>query len=227
MVQLCCVPGCSNCSDRETHLSFHRLPLKRKLVLKKWIHRIGRRNLPLLETTRVCSEHFENSRGRLLRWDEVPSLKLPLLPTQVTESTSRRPLVRHIDSLDCKSSSYCNVEDETMASNADCNEVVYCGIGVNTDLIMQDIESLELKELNENLKETESKCQQQLFCVENIRDDDSKVKFYTGFTTFSALMICFNILGPSVDNLTYRSTGREVKSKKGQKRKLSPINKIV
>ena len=77
---------------------------------------------------------------------------------------------------------------------------------------MQDIESLELKmkELNENLKETESKCQQQLFCVENIRDDDSKVKFYTGFTTFSALMICFNLLGPSVDNLTYRSTRREV-----------------
>ena len=77
---------------------------------------------------------------------------------------------------------------------------------------MQDIESLELKmkELNENLKETESKCQQQLFRVENIRDDDSKVKFYTGFTTFSALMICFNLLGPSVDNLTYRSTRREV-----------------
>ena len=123
MVQFCCVPGCSNHSDRETHLSFYRLPLKRKLVFKKWIHRIGRRNLPLLETTPVCSEHFENSRGRLLRWDEVPSLKLPFLPTRVTESTSRRPLVRHIDSLDCKSSS--NVEDETIASNVDCNEVVY------------------------------------------------------------------------------------------------------
>ena len=62
--------------------------------------------------------------------------------------------------------------------------------------------------------------------MENICDDDGKVKFYTGFTTFSALMICFNLLGPSVDNLTYRSTGREVKSKKGQKRKLSPINEL-
>ena len=50
------------------------------------------------------------------------------------------------------------------------------------------------------------------------------MKFYTGFTTFSALMICFKLLGPSVDNLTYRSTLREVKSKKGRKRKLSPIN---
>ena len=94
MVQFCSVPGCTNRSDRETHLSFHRLPLKRKLVLKKWIHGIGRRNLPLRETTRVCSEHFENSGGRLLRWDEVPSLKLPLLPARVTESTSRTPLER-------------------------------------------------------------------------------------------------------------------------------------
>ena len=114
MVQFCCVPGCSNRSNRETHLSFH---------LKKWIYTIGRINFPLLEITPVYSEHFENSRGRLLRWDEVPSLKLPLLPTRVTESASRRPLVRHIDSLDCKSSS--NVEDETMASNADCIAVVY------------------------------------------------------------------------------------------------------
>ena len=65
-----------------------------------------------------------------------------------------------------------------------------------------------------------------IYCVKNIRDDDSKVKFFTGFTTFSALMICFNLLGPSVDNLTYRSTRREVKSKKGRKRKLSPINEF-
>ena len=93
------MPGCSNRSDCETRLSFHRLPLKRKLRLKKWIHRIGRRNLPLFETTHVVSEHFENSRGRLFRWDEVPSLKLPLLPTRVTESTSRRSLVRHTDLL--------------------------------------------------------------------------------------------------------------------------------
>ena len=93
---------------------------------------------------------------------------------------------------------------------------------------MQDIESLELKvkELNENLKETESKCQQQLFRVENIRNDDSKVKFYTGFKTFSVLMICFNLLDPSVDNLLYRSTGKEVKAEKGRKKKLSPINEF-
>ena len=87
MPQFCCVPGCSNHSDHETNLSFHRLSLKRKMILKNWIHKIGRKNLPLNDKTRICSEHFVDSRGRMLRWDEVPSLKLPSLPTQVTYST--------------------------------------------------------------------------------------------------------------------------------------------
>ena len=75
MVHFCAVPGCSNRSDRETHLSYHRLtlPLKNK-VLKEWIHKI-RTNLP---STRVCSEHFVRSTGRMLRVDEVPSEKLPV-----------------------------------------------------------------------------------------------------------------------------------------------------
>ena len=81
MPQFCCVHGYSNRSDRETNLSFHHLSLKRKMILKKRIHKIGRKNLPLNDKTRICSEHFVNSRGRMLRWDEVPSLKLPSLPT--------------------------------------------------------------------------------------------------------------------------------------------------
>ena len=94
MPQFCCVPGCSNRSDREKHLSFHRLPVKKKLILKKWIHKIGRKNLAINESTRVCSEHFHNSRGRMLRYDEVPSLKLPSLPTSSCEKTPRRPPAR-------------------------------------------------------------------------------------------------------------------------------------
>ena len=80
-VQFCCGLGCNNRSDCETHLSFHCLPLKRKVILKKWIHRIGRSNLLLLVTKdiHVCSEHFKNSRGRLLRWDEVV-VKVALAP---------------------------------------------------------------------------------------------------------------------------------------------------
>ena len=45
MVHVCVVPGCSNRSDRETHLSYHCLPLTNKKLLQVWVHNIGRKNL--------------------------------------------------------------------------------------------------------------------------------------------------------------------------------------
>lgn len=78
-VYFCCVPGCSNRSDKQSHLSFFRLPLNNKSVLKQWIHLIGRKNLLINPNTRVCSEHFEQASNRLLRVNEVPSLRLPFV----------------------------------------------------------------------------------------------------------------------------------------------------
>ena len=71
MVHFCCVPGCL----QNNHIfPFSLFPLKQKSVLKQWIHAIGRKNV---HYTRVCSEHFLNARNRLLRADEVPSLRIP------------------------------------------------------------------------------------------------------------------------------------------------------
>ena len=43
----------------------------------------------------MCSEHFVNSRGRKLRSDEVPTLNLPVLQTNVSQPAPHRPLLRH------------------------------------------------------------------------------------------------------------------------------------
>ena len=51
IINFCAVPGCSNCSDRKNHLSYYRLPLKNKSVLKQWIYNIGRANLLLKNHT--------------------------------------------------------------------------------------------------------------------------------------------------------------------------------
>lgn len=56
MVNFCVVPGCSNHSDRERHLTYHSLPLKNVSLLRIWIHKIGRSNLPINSNSRVCSE---------------------------------------------------------------------------------------------------------------------------------------------------------------------------
>ena len=40
-----CVPGCSNRSDKESHLSYFGLPLKDKKLLKQWVHVIRHEHL--------------------------------------------------------------------------------------------------------------------------------------------------------------------------------------
>ena len=91
MVHCCCVPGCTDQSDSERHLSYFGLLLKNKSLLKQWKHRIGRNNLPTNGYTRICSAHFVRAAGRRLRSDEVPSVNLPVLATSVTKLTPRRP----------------------------------------------------------------------------------------------------------------------------------------
>ena len=77
MVHFCCVPGCSNRSNRDTAISYFGLPLKNKSLLRVWIHEIGRENLPLNNNTRICSSHFVSAAKRKLRPDEYPTMNLP------------------------------------------------------------------------------------------------------------------------------------------------------
>ena len=93
----CCVPGCSNRSDRDTNRTYHCLPLKNHQLLRVWIHKIGRSNLPLKSNTRICSDHFAKSRGRKLRVDEYPTLGLPKLPTRKTSPQKRKAPVSRCD----------------------------------------------------------------------------------------------------------------------------------
>ena len=59
-------------------------------LLKLWIHKIGRKDLRVSASTRVCSRHFVSSKGRKLRPNEYPTLNLPTLPTQVTQPRKQK-----------------------------------------------------------------------------------------------------------------------------------------
>ena len=143
MVNFCAVPECSNRSDRDVNVSYHRLPLNKPFLLKQWIHKIGRENFPILDSTRVSSDHFVNSKGRKLRPDECPILKLPSLPNQVCVPPQRRQLIRHSlpEKKRCK-------EDETES------EILYSNAETNTELIWFAIDEMESK-LNEMTKQVE------------------------------------------------------------------------
>lgn len=98
----CVAVGCSNRSPRDSNrgISFHRLPLKDKGLLSKWLAQIKRENLPQMKHCHVCSEHFEptcfeseyrldilpnNLSRRRLKEDAVPTL------FQHTKKLSQRP----------------------------------------------------------------------------------------------------------------------------------------
>ena len=94
---------------------------------------------------------------------------------------------------------------------------------------MTDIDELktQLKNAKADLQSSELQQEKEVFKLEIMKDDYTKVKFYTGFASFSTLMVCFNFLGPSVSKLNYWTSGTsEVKSSKECKRLLSPLNEF-
>ena len=192
MVHCCCVPGCSNRSDRESHLSFFGLPLKKKALLKQWIHLIGRKNLPVNSHTRICSCHFEHAAGRRLRPDEVPSLYLPVLTTSRNKMAPRRPprqrpFVHIVPDT--------NSEDST---DEQCEKYDKCTqVGESTTLIQSELATARghVEGLKKQVKEQEQQLVQQKFRLSNMRNDDAKVAFYTGFPSYAALKaLIWNLL---------------------------------
>ncbi|XP_054709271.1 uncharacterized protein LOC129218977 [Uloborus diversus] len=86
MVTSCCAYGCTNSNVKEVckakKISFHLFPHSDAELKKKWEVNIKRENFTPSLTTRICSEHFEEScfeyqpftEKRLLKKDAVPTL---------------------------------------------------------------------------------------------------------------------------------------------------------
>ena len=151
-------------------------------------------------TTRVCSNHFVNAAGRQLKKDEVPSENLPRVNSAHIGKPRKVPKKRYAT----------NSKDVMdMEGASDVNK--YVEVATNTtDSLSQGMSSKDmavLKEENarlfheiENLK-ANIMLQQPKFRLDCIANDDNKVSFYTGFTTFAHLKACYDFLGPAVHRL--------------------------
>ena len=69
--------------------------------------------------------------------------------------------------------------------------------------LLSRIEFLEAE--NKDLKLKLSKPEKKTFSVEGVAGNDDLVRLYTGFTTYSVFLAFYEFLGPSVNELTYRS----------------------
>ena len=144
---------------------YYGLPLKNKNLLKEWIHKIGRKNLPLNSSTRICSDHFLNASGRLLRKSEAPSQNLPLVRKNCPASKRKSPTKRI--SLPSRIPAFHRTESTC--------------IGVNTERTWEDhireVEALrqEVDRLKQRKAELELKLEveshEAQFRLENIKED--------------------------------------------------------
>ena len=90
--------------------------------------------------------------------------------------------------------------------------------------LLARIEFLESE--NDRLKKELSESHTVSFSIEQIRDDDKLVSFYTGFRTYSVFLAFFNFLGPAVDKLTY--WGRKPSQRHHHRAtKVSPVNQLL
>ena len=140
---------------------------------------------------------------------------MPVLTTNVSQPAPRRPLVRYL------------LPEKGGKADSEVVPITSMSTAVNTDLTGAYIESLE-KELDlvkEELKQNVH------FRLQHISNDDAKVRFYTGFSTISALRACYDYLGTSVNHLKYWSSSlvtdeSSMKSNTGRKRILPPMDEL-
>jgi len=109
--------------------------LKRKKLLKIWIHKIGQKNLPLNINTWVFSNHFVNSVGRRFRKDEFPMLNLPILSTSATVPVKRRSPWKR-----CETPEDDKTSEESISSS---DEDIINDESCSTELTMIDIKHME------------------------------------------------------------------------------------
>ena len=58
MVNSCAAYGCNNRSSKEGNISFHKFPLKDKILCKKWVIATKRAAFVPTDNSKLCSQHF-------------------------------------------------------------------------------------------------------------------------------------------------------------------------
>ena len=177
---------------------------------------IKRKNLPLTRHTRICSRHFVNAEGRHLYVDETPSLYLPGTSSR-TGSSRKAPRDRSAS--------------ETVLSSQDDMEERQTELDIDAST-QTEVQMGEIDDLKSKVMELEKKLEKAKFRLDNIKHDDGRVTFYTGFPSFPTLKAFYNFLGPSVENLKYSKKQEEsdilnsVENKRLRQRSLPPIEEF-
>ena len=248
----CIVPMCTNNSNM-SELSFYRLPLHDQNLLQRWIVNIRRENIRINEYSRVCSDHFEGGKKKgkdavptIFEWTKEiisrapPKQRDSIAPPRTFHSigiTTFIPSENHVSTCTKELVTNTSEDKEVLVKpaivSAGYNTEIrtFCDASTNTIIIEPQVADASTQtELTVSYSDasmmTDNKDDEQVvspFSIEQIKDDDKMIRFYTGFPSFQLLMICFKFLGAAVSNLSY---GDQLKLAKGKPQKLSALNEF-
>ena len=212
----CCVPLCRNSSGQREErerlglqkISFHSFPKDDKMK-KEWFVKIRRDpgiNFTVNKHTKVCSEHFGPNdfvaaipdfptARACLQSNAIPSI-FPW-STEVYKRKSFTSSKATASFQGCVSDIEPNVSELTMydISGSTNDEETNDGVLVNMTALDYEGEierlRLQVKQLQDSLEEARKLATSSLFRLENIKDSDELVKYYTGFSDYITLTVFY------------------------------------
>ncbi|XP_052264175.1 uncharacterized protein LOC127871688 [Dreissena polymorpha] len=215
MVNYCRVIGCHNNSTREKDRHFYRLPEiitnqckktselsteRRRLWLARLQQDFSGKNL---KNIRVCSDHFvSKQKAELFDRDspdwapsvnmgcQAPSTPAPKVAAERFERRKKRAETARSLVQDLSDNNTPELPPDVNLDSAK---------NVQTDMLTSDVESLEqenkrLKLENENLKTSIRNAS--MFSQETLKDNDERVRYFTGLSCFAILMSLYKYLYP-------------------------------
>lgn len=203
-MHLCCVPGCQSRSDKDKGVSFYRLPASNTELHYQWVT-TARLN-KVTKHSRICSIHFHN--GKRDSPDDVPM-------TFPWSKKRKSPIVRPFKVITRPRKRHITTKFLQRAIEQDHN---YCS-SIRTPTTLTTIKNINISLPKEAIVSTSSDTPPPSpepeatieipsplhtpFRIEAIQDNKKLIHFYTAFTDYETLQVCYKFLGDSVNDLTY------------------------
>ena len=219
MVNVCCVPGCTNKSTRDTNVSYHRFPADKKQQ-RNWLRSIRRENLEVSQSTRVCSAHFRN--GKKLSRNDVPYVRSPSLVPQPRQP--RKPVIRTFSNGDVNViENLENIKDDTsirvdQENKADMHETL-SDYGTKVH---------EHTKVESDYEDEYWPVPEQPMRLRHVYENDKLIRFYTGLPNSIAFLILCDNVGMQLNDLQYSRRPRIFPDgqKRGPPRKPKPHDEL-
>ena len=218
MVKSCCAVGCHNKYKKGGGLQFYRFPSdpERK---SKWVSAVSRENWEPTEYSWICSEHFVSGSksNNPLAPNFVPTIfkhvnspskrrmqsrmisfnRRQAMNRRRREASSSSEVVEAVDEIDSDSSIRHEEDDVAQVEEVTEVQLVSNAVGQLETMKCKTLqkENDQLQKEKDGLRRVYDELKSSVgFMQENFKDDDKKVKYYTGLPSYSVLIALFDYM---------------------------------